>query len=704
MFEELKKAFIEEVKELLQKTEKNLLLLENDRTNKEYVQEIFRSMHTIKGSAGVYGLDKTVHLAHQFESLFAKIRDGKLNADIQIISLALEAIDILLLLVQANSEDDIPNEKINSIERKLNNLKPSQQPDLQNVTKQQNTSKKASYYIVFEPNADIEERNIKIEPIISDFDEFQYKILTPLFDEKRIEQGKLEKFYEIIVASELALDDLKAIFLFTPNEFSIEKISDFNIFDDKNFVDFYENAVKILPFSAQRLELIKNYCKNIFIQPDDDTPEQNSEQNKNIQPHRYDDNTDTETNTKFDDLADLENISIGADELQQFVEESKDNNLQYIKVPAEELDKLLNLVNELIIANSQLIDSTQQKDLVTIARLSESIDKTINLIKENTLNLRLIPIKTILPPYYRIVRDLSLKLNKKIDFVTDGTETLVDKTIIDKLSVPLMHIIRNAIDHGIEEPDERIAKGKGETGIIRFIAYPSNSYVIIQIQDDGHGINPDEIKKIAIKKGFISPRSKLTKKEIYELLFLPGFTTSENITDISGRGVGMDAIKKAILDLRGDIEIDSELELGTSITIKLPLTLSIIETLHVSAGKTQFLLSMANISTCIDLQETNIKQHSGKRIILNDEIIPFIDISELFDLEKNENNRKLIVIKHGKQKFALIFDEIFGEYQAVIKNLGSIFNNLDFLLGVSILGNGNIAYILDTYKLLKRIQ
>jgi two-component system chemotaxis sensor kinase CheA len=704
MFEELKKAFIEEVKELLQKTEKNLLLLENDRTNKEYVQEIFRSMHTIKGSAGVYGLDKTVHLAHQFESLFAKIRDGKLNADIQIISLALEAIDILLLLVQANSEDDIPNEKINSIERKLNNLKPSQQPDLQNVTKQQNTSKIASYYIVFEPNADIEERNIKIEPIISDFDEFQYKILTPLFDEKRIEQGKLEKFYEIIVASELALDDLKAIFLFTPNEFSIEKISDFNIFDDKNFVDFYENAVKILPFSAQRLELIKNYCKNIFIQPDDDTPEQNSEQNKNIQPHRYDDNTDTETNTKFDDLADLENISIGADELQQFVEESKDNNLQYIKVPAEELDKLLNLVNELIIANSQLIDSTQQKDLVTIARLSESIDKTINLIKENTLNLRLIPIKTILPPYYRIVRDLSLKLNKKIDFVTDGTETLVDKTIIDKLSVPLMHIIRNAIDHGIEEPDERIAKGKGETGIIRFIAYPSNSYVIIQIQDDGHGINPDEIKKIAIKKGFISPRSKLTKKEIYELLFLPGFTTSENITDISGRGVGMDAIKKAILDLRGDIEIDSELELGTSITIKLPLTLSIIETLHVSAGKTQFLLSMANISTCIDLQETNIKQHSGKRIILNDEIIPFIDISELFDLEKNENNRKLIVIKHGKQKFALIFDEIFGEYQAVIKNLGSIFNNLDFLLGVSILGNGNIAYILDTYKLLKRIQ
>ena len=704
MFEELKKAFIEEVKELLQKTEKNLLLLENDRTNKEYVQEIFRSMHTIKGSAGVYGLDKTVHLAHQFESLFAKIRDGKLNADIQIISLALEAIDILLLLVQANSEDDIPNEKINSIERKLNNLKPSQQPDLQNVTKQQNTSKIASYYIVFEPNADIEERNIKIEPIISDFDEFQYKILTPLFDEKRIEQGKLEKFYEIIVASELALDDLKAIFLFTPNEFSIEKISDFNIFDDKNFVDFYENAVKILPFSAQRLELIKNYCKNIFIQPDDDSPEQISEQNKNLQPHRYDANTDTETNTKFDDLAELENISIGADELQQFVEESKDNNLQYIKVPAEELDKLLNLVNELIIANSQLIDSTQQKDLVTIARLSESIDKTINLIKENTLNLRLIPIKTILPPYYRIVRDLSLKLNKKIDFVTDGTETLVDKTIIDKLSVPLMHIIRNAIDHGIEEPDERIAKGKGETGIIRFIAYPSNSYVIIQIQDDGHGINPDEIKKIAIKKGFISPRSKLTKKEIYELLFLPGFTTSENITDISGRGVGMDAIKKAILDLRGDIEIDSELELGTSITIKLPLTLSIIETLHVSAGKTQFLLSMANISTCIDLQETNIKQHSGKRIILNDEIIPFIDISELFDLEKNENNRKLIVIKHGKQKFALIFDEIFGEYQAVIKNLGSIFNNLDFLLGVSILGNGNIAYILDTYKLLKRIQ
>ena len=269
--------------------------------------------------------------------------------------------------------------------------------------------------------------------------------------------------------------------------------------------------------------------------------------------------------------------------------------------------------------------------------------------------------------------------------------------------MPVMHILRNAIDHGIETPEERRKKGKRETGIIRFISYYSNVNVIIQIQDDGRGIDPQKVRQVAIEKGFINADAKLSKKEIYDLLFLPGFTMAKEITDISGRGVGMDAIKNAILDLRGDIEIDSEVDLGTSITIKLPLTLSIIETLHVSSGKMHFLVPLSNIIRCEKVDLSKLQKHSGQRIVFEDKIIPYIDIAEYFGIQGNHGNeRQMLLINGGHQAFALFFDKIYGEYQAVIKNLGPIFNNLDIFVGASILGNGSVAYIIDTYKLQKK--
>lgn len=689
MFEELKKSFVLEVKDLLQNTEKNLLLLEKDRTNSDYLQEIFRSMHTIKGSAGVYGLDRTVKLAHSFESVFAKIKEGKLTASIEIISLSLDAIDIIMELIQADSEDKIPIRKTDFIYSEIDKLSI---PDKNAVKKNKSiakpkTKKFTSHYILFEPNADILERGISIETILSDFDEFQNKIITELTDEARKKDNKLAKFYEIIVSSEFSTNEIKAIFLFTPQEVVVTEIGAFDVFDDPNFRDFYENAVKILPFSEQRCELIINYCKSISDIADN---KENETQEDEI----------NETSKEIDSLT-----QIGLEELQPYIEETKQKQLQYIKVPAKKLDELLNLVSELIISNSQLSESASNKDFSKILQLSENIDKTINLIKENTLDLRLVAIKTVIPPYLRAIRDLSLKLNKKINFVEQGIETLVDKTIIDKLSIPLLHIIRNAIDHGIESPEERISKGKSETGIIRFIAYYSNTNVVIQIQDDGRGIVPEQIQSIAVKKGIIKATDKLTKKEIYDLLFAHGFTTAKNLTEISGRGVGMDVIKKAILDLRGDIEIDSEVELGTSITIKLPLTLSIIETLHVSSGGMHFLIPLANIVLCSKIRHSEIKDYSGKRIIIDDELLPYIDIRELFNIGgEKEDEENLIIIKHGKRKIGLIFSGIHGEYQAVIKNLGTIFNNLDFLIGASILGNGSVAYILDSYKLLKRVK
>jgi len=682
MFDELKKLFIQEVKELLEKTEKNLLSLETNNTDTEAMDEVFRSMHTIKGSAGVYGLNKTVNLAHDFENVFSKIKENKLSISKKIISLALKAKDIILRLVEANSEEDVQEKELVEITDEIKRILESVKLDntIISTKKQSDTKDYNSYYILFEPNDNFFDRNLKIDDILSDFNSFQYKIVTKIEDKNR--KGKLNELYEIIVATDYKVDDLEAIFLFVSEEVIFNEIIKSNIFIDNDFTHFYENAIKILPFSEQRFELIQKYGKSIS----------HSSQKDNLESH------------KLDDLINKNQNLVGVEDIK-ITNEKKHQQIQYIKIPAEKLDDLLNRVSELIINNSQLRESIINNKTSNLLKLSEDITKITNEIKEDTLNLRLIPVKSIIPPYRRIIRDLSVKLNKKINFIEDGVETQVDKTIIEKLYNPLLHIIRNAADHGIETPEERKRKGKPEIGTIRLLAYYSNVNVIIQIQDDGKGIDPEFIRQSAIELEIIKPSDNLTLKEIYNLVFIHGFTTMKKVSSVSGRGVGMDAIKNAILDLRGDIEIDSEIGLGTSVTLKLPLTLSIIDTLHVSTNNIHFLIPISTIDQCAKITRSEIQNYSGNRLIYNDELLPYIDIRKIFKIGgENLDEENLIIVNLGKQKIGLFFDRIYGEYQAVFKNLGTFFKELDFLSGASILGDGSVAYILDTYKLSKKIS
>lgn len=682
MFDELKKLFIQEVTELLEKTEKNLLILETDNTDKNAMHEVFRSMHTIKGSAGVYGLNKTVNLAHDFENIFSKIKENNLSTTNKIISLALKAKDIILKLVEAKSEDDIPDNELFEINDEIKQIIDEISSDKIEVKSKNDsdTKKYKSYYILFEPNDDFFDRNLKIEDILSDFNSFQFKIITKIKDNNR--KGKLNELYEIIVATDYKVDDLEAIFLFASEEVIFNEIISTNIFSNSDFINFYDNAIKILPFSEQRFELIKKYGDN--ISPDSSEKEAETQ--------------------KLDEIIDKNQNLVGVEDIK-ITNEKKHQQIQYIKIPAQKLDDLLNRVSELIINNSQLRESIINNKTENLLKLSEDITKITNEIKEDTLNLRLIPVKSIIPPYRRIIRDLSVKLNKKINFIEDGVETQVDKTIIEKLYNPLLHIIRNAADHGIETPEERLKKGKTEIGTIRLLAYYSNVNVIIQIQDDGKGIDPEFIRQSAIELDIIKPNDKLTLKEIYNLVFIHGFTTMKKVSSISGRGVGMDAIKNAILDLRGDIEIDSEIGLGTSVTLKLPLTLSIIDALHVSTNNIHFLIPISTIDQCAKITRSEIQNYSGNRIIYNDELLPYIDIREIFKIGGDSlEEENLIIINLGKQKMGLFFDNIYGEYQAVFKNLGAFFKELDFLSGASILGDGSVAYIIDTYKLSKKIS
>ncbi|MEA3450429.1 MAG: Hpt domain-containing protein [Bacteroidota bacterium] len=380
MFDELKKLFIQEVTELLEKTEKNLLILETDNTDKNAMHEVFRSMHTIKGSAGVYGLNKTVNLAHDFENIFSKIKENNLSTTNKIISLALKAKDIILKLVEAKSEDDIPDNELFEINDEIKQIIDEISSDKIEVKSKNDsdTKKYKSYYILFEPNDDFFDRNLKIEDILSDFNSFQFKIITKIKDNNR--KGKLNELYEIIVATDYKVDDLEAIFLFASEEVIFNEIISTNIFSNSDFINFYDNAIKILPFSEQRFELIKKYGDN--ISPDSSEKEAETQ--------------------KLDEIIDKNQNLVGVEDIK-ITNEKKHQQIQYIKIPAQKLDDLLNRVSELIINNSQLRESIINNKTENLLKLSEDITKITNEIKEDTLNLRLIPVKSIIPPYRRII-------------------------------------------------------------------------------------------------------------------------------------------------------------------------------------------------------------------------------------------------------------------------------------------------------------
>lgn len=669
----------------MQNTENSLLALEKDRNNKKIIADIFRAMHTIKGSAGVYNFEKTVLLSHSFENLFDKIRDDKIEITNEIISLALKAKDIISDFIDKDNEDIVSDEDIKHYTDTIDKIIAESR---QKAFAEADTDAIKSYYILFEPNVDVAARGVKVESILKDFDEFDFKIITKFTDKNRKELGKLEDYYEILVASDFDMEDLKAIFLFTPKEFSIEEVCGGNLFDGPEFSDFYDKAVKIIPESKNRLDLILNFVASKF----------NIEQSVDNELIEVEPESEDAHQMIFDELHDDEHNGKKTDVVGQQIE--------HIRVEASKLDELLSLVSELIISNSQMIESVENGDYSNIMNITDNISRFTNSIKENTLSLRLIPVKNVLSPYRRMVRDLSLKFNKRVRFLEEGFETLVDKSIIERLFTPLSHIIRNAIYHGIEMPDERIAKGKPADGLIRFIAYYSNTNVVIQIQDDGNGIDPEFIRQKAIKLGFIKSSAKLSKKECLDLIFIHGFTTSDEITDISGRGVGMDAIKTAIQELRGNVEVDSEIGLGTSLTITLPQTLSIIQTLHVSTGNMDFLLPIASIDRCVDLKKEVFDSKKGNRFMIDEEIVPYIDVRKFFKIpgESDYKTDSMIIIKHGKNKLGLIFETINGEYQAVIKHLGPFFRELDYLIGAAILGNNSIGYIIDPYKLMNKVK
>ena len=376
------------------------------------------------------------------------------------------------------------------------------------------------------------------------------------------------------------------------------------------------------------------------------------------------------------------------------------------RVPAARLDALVNLVGEMSTVQARLSQTVSSMDHAGLHSIAEEVERLTAELRDNTMSIRMLPIGTTFSKFKRLVRDLSGELGKDIVLVTEGGETELDKTVIERLNDPLVHLIRNCIDHGIESPGVREAAGKPRQGTVQLSAMHSGASVLIRVTDDGAGLDADSIKSRALEKGLITAEAELSENELFSLIFAPGFSTAKQITSVSGRGVGMDVVKRSIDSLRGSIDVSSQKGIGTTITLKLPLTLAIIDGLLVKVGDGHYVLPLSIVEECVELTREDVARAHGRHITnVRGGIVPYIRLRERFAISGNAPEVEQIVITESPGgKVGFVVDTVIGEHQTVIKNMGRVYRNVDVISGATILGDGTVALIMDVPKLLHGVE
>ncbi|MCL2074544.1 MAG: chemotaxis protein CheA [Marinilabiliaceae bacterium] len=678
IIDQFKVKFIEESTDNINDLEEALLLLESDKENKELIERSFRAMHSIKGGGAMFGFNKLSEFTHHLESIYDSVRQGSIPISTELITLTFSAIDQIKLLLKVGdnlSQEDLVNfdSSVKMFEHfieKQNNTSTitdenddyEEVEEVENITEPKNNNNEKTVLISFVPNPDLLENGTNPFFLLDDLNNMG-RAITLAFSNKIPNFVDLKPVvsyinWQILICTEHTINELKDVFIFVEDdcELHIDTIADTCIIDHPEVKKIIQNAQ-----NTGVLMTIKE-LKNCTLSA-------------------------TQTKTQ------------GKKKLA--VDSGKDHKISSIRVSSNKIDELVTLVSELVITQSQLTLYAENNNDTTIAAISENIQKLSRQLRDNAFNISLIPLQSELMRFQRLVRDLSKEQDKDIDFTIEGSEIELDKTIIENLTDPLLHILRNSVDHGIETKKQRIAAGKSPKGNIIFKAFNSGANVVIEISDDGKGIDPEEIRSKAVYQGLIDQDAKLEKEEILELLFTSGFSTRTIVTDLSGRGVGLDVVRRKLESIRGKATIDSEKGKGTIITIRLPLTLSIIDGLLIKVANNHYVLPISAIKTIYSaelLREDNSFNHV---ITIDDEQVPYIDLREIFQENDRteEDHSQLILIKVEERLLGIIADDVIGEYQTVVKPLGRYLEKQGYISGASILGDGTIALVIDTSRL-----
>lgn len=684
--------FLDESKEHLQNLNTQILELEQDSENMDVINEIFRAAHSLKGMAGTMGYKRMQALTHDMENVFSEVRNGTIKVKANMIDILFQCLDALEEYV--SSIQETTDEGTNGNEAIIKMLN-----DILNGTDtgEAPAAKK-------EASAASEVKEEGAEP---------WKKIKLGSTEVSVIKAAREKGNEVYgitvyVQESCLLKAARSFLVFKTLEESGEIIvSDpvvQDIEDEKFDLDF-----SIIYLSDEPFETIINKIKNVSeIDKVIGSPVDLSE--FDIEEEEVIENSKEEADEENEDMTDgkAPGTTVAAPSKQEKKQAvAKPIVNRTVRVDIEKLDVLMNLVSELIIAKNSLVSASAVEETAntTFNEQIEYLESVTTNLHESVMKVRMVPIESVLTKFPRMIRDLSKKLDKKMELYMTGEDTELDRTVVDEIGDPLMHLLRNSADHGLESAEVRRAKGKNETGTIFLNAYQDGNNVIIEVGDDGNGIDIEAVKNKAIERGTITAEQaeNMTDKDIVDLLFLPSFSTAKEVSDVSGRGVGLDVVRSKIEALSGEVEVKTKLGAGSTWTIRLPLTLAIIQALMVMVGNEKYAISLGSIETIENITPQEIKQVQSKEVInLRGNVIPIIRLADVLDIEptRGENDSMVVVIvKKGEKLAGIVVDELMGQQEIVIKSLGKYINKCKMISGATILGDGEVALILDANAL-----
>lgn len=683
--DKFKNTFIIEAKELAVKLEELLLEIEKNDDIEDTITGIFRVMHSLKGGSSMFGFNTLSDLTHNLETLFDIVRSNNELLNKDIIDIAFSSIDLInSLLVEEEDIDENVSENTNILNEKILNVINSNGLKKAEELKKEDSQIsdkdiKETYYIQFKPEKNILKDGTNPLYIVSDLTLLgEAYIIVRTEDIPHITEIKQDLCYvwwEVILSTNSDINEIKDVFMFVENNatIKIEKLFDYDIYDFPGILDRIKDRARYhSPLDIENLDFTK-------------VNEEENNQASNSPRRLVDKIKDLKTSKlkKNDDI------------------DKKTEAISSIRVSSKKLDELMNIVSELVTTQARLHLYSENSDSPEIHTISEEITKITRQLRDNAFSVILIPIDSLLVKFKRLIRDLSTDLNKEINFITEGEETELDKSIIEVLNEPFLHLLRNCVDHGIESPEEREKAGKPRQGTIKLKAFYSGSNVHVQISDDGKGFNLDKIRQKAVVNGIIDANDNLSDKDILDMVFISGISTVSEVSDISGRGVGMDIVRKKIQDVRGEIEIDTTEGKGSTFTIKLPLTLSIIDGLLVKINNLNYLISLSVIDRIHKIAHSEFSRSYNDIVVINDVQFPYVYLRDFFGAEPTmQTEEHVIIVNSSEQLVGIVVDEVIGEYQAVLKPLGAHYKKVEIFSGGTILGDGTIALVLDTNKII----
>ena len=681
MTEELN-LFLEDMDEQLSIMESTLLDISDiplNEISKEMINNIFRAMHTMKGNAGMFGYDVIIEFAHIAESLLDEIRNDRIKFTREILELMLLVKDHSKLLVEVYTNEKELNKKEKEhhdfLLKKLNGFFGSSNENEENIitneTKEneqeienESDSGLSAYKIVVTLKEDFFKTGMDIFTII------RYLDALGLIKDIKIFSDKIPSLSEMIPTNSY----MKFEILYETSETKEEIIEAFEFVQEDIILNIEINKKEN---SLVEISNLKNDDKSELL---------------NLQKEEIQESVKVENKKSTEPI-------IGTNDTKKI-----SSNSLTLKVDSQKIDKLINQISEMVIANSKITQFSLDMKNSELEEIVADMSEMLEEVRDGIMNIRMVQVGDSFAKFRRVVSDIAKSTGKEINFNILGGETELDKTVIEKISDPLIHMLRNSVDHGIETPQIRLENKKNEKGNITLKAYPDSGTIVIEIIDDGKGLDKEVLFNKAVEKGLIDKNKKLSDSEIYNLIFIPGLSTAQSISNISGRGVGMDVVKRNIEELMGNISIRSEKGVGTTISIRLPLTLAIINGFLVQSSNMKYIIPIDSIKECMELTKKRDKElNDYGYITFRSSILPVLDLSVYFDESEHlVNTRKnIIAIKYGANEIGLKVDELFGEFQTVIKPLGDIFQNVRGISGGTILGNGEIALILDVQKLIE---